>query len=68
VSDDWIKRRIVEANGDPPLVAPQVVSRVEGLLNGQLSERELSRGDITKVARELLAAMSPVPCEADAER
>ncbi len=65
---DWITQRIAAAKADRPLVTQPVLARIEELLRGQLSEGEVSKGDLTTVAKDLLAKMASVPPEAEVNR
>ena len=65
---DWIRLRIAQAKADRSLVSQADLARVEELLRGQLSKGEVSRGDLTTLARELIAKMDPGPPEAEVDR
>ena len=65
---DWITQRIAAAKADRPLVTQAVLARIEELLRGQLSEGEVSRGDLTTVAKDLLEKMASVPPKAEVNR
>jgi hypothetical protein len=65
---DWIAQRIAKAKAHRPLVTQAVLAQVEKLLRGQLSEREVSKGDLTAIANDLLAKMAPVPPQAEVNR
>jgi len=65
---DWITQRIAAAKADRPLVTQAVLARIEELLRGRLSEGEVSRGDLTTIAKDLLAKMASVPPEAEVNR
>jgi hypothetical protein len=62
---DWVAQRIASAKADRPLVTQAVLARIEELLRGQLSEGEVSRRDLTTIAKDLLAKMASVPPEAE---
>lgn len=66
--NDWIKPRIAEAKLHLPFVTEPVLTRIEELLNSQLIERELSKGELTSIAKELVEGMTSVPPKAEAER
>ena len=66
--DDWIKPRTAKAKEGRPLITEPVLARTEDLLNGQLSERKLSKGDITRIAKELITDMIPTPPRAEAKQ
>ena len=61
VADDarWIKDRITEARKVRSSLTEAASSGMEKLLNGQLSERQLSPAELARVAKALLAAMAP---------
>ena len=56
---DWIAARITEALKVHAPVTEAVSARLEKLLNGQLSERQLRTTELTEVARALIADMVP---------
>jgi len=58
---DWITQRIAAAKANRPLVTKVVLAQIEQLLRGQLSEGEVPKGELTTVAKDLLAKMAPVP-------
>lgn len=68
IDGGWIKPRIAEAKADHPLVTQSVVARIEELLNGPLSDREFSKGDLTRIAKELISEMASVPPRAEAKQ
>jgi hypothetical protein len=57
----WITTRITEARKQHPTVTDAVSSRIEGLLNGQLSERQLPQAELKSIATTLIEDMVPVP-------
>ena len=63
--DDWITLLITKAKADLPLVTPPVVQKLEDLLKGPLSERELPKGELTSIAKELIRGIGPVQKEAE---
>ena len=65
--DDWISPLIAKARGDLPLVTLPVVEKLQDLLKGLLSERELPNGKLTNIAKELIADTGPVQHEAKAQ-
>lgn len=62
----WITARITEARKGHDSVTEAVSARIEQLLNGQLSERQLPPTELTRVARALIADMAPAPPKAEA--
>ena len=66
--DHWITIRITEAQIGRPLVTERVSSRMAELLKGQLSGQQLSQGELTSLARALIADMVPTPPEAEAKQ
>ena len=66
--DHWIRTRITEARAAHPLVTEVAFARMAELLNGQLSEQQLSHKDLTSVAKALIADMVPAPPKIDAKR
>ena len=65
---DWIAQRVAAAKPDHALVTQAALTLIEELLKGQLSEGEVSKGDLTTVATDLLAKMASVPPEAEVNR
>jgi len=63
--DSWISIRITEALATCPLVSDAVSSRIADLLKGDLSERQLSKPELTSVAKALIVDMASVSLEAD---
>jgi hypothetical protein len=63
-NDPWITTRITEARKHHPLVTDAASDRIEELLNGQLSERQLPQAELKTVAAALIADMIPVPPKA----
>jgi len=66
VSDiHWITALITEARKRHAPVTDAVSDRVEELLKGPLSERQLPSGELTYMARTLIAAMVPAAPKAE---
>ena len=61
---NWITGRITEARKRHPPVTDSVSARMEELLKDQFSERQLSKTELTSVAKELIASMVPTPSDA----
>ena len=57
----WITSMISEARKTHILVPDALWTQIEGLVKGRLSERQLSSGEFTTIARGLIATMSPAP-------
>jgi hypothetical protein len=55
----WITSRIAEARKQHPLVTNATSTRIEALLNGELSEGQLSKTALNGVAASLIADMTP---------
>jgi hypothetical protein len=49
------------------LVTEAASARIESLLKGQLSDRQLTTTELTNVARDLIANMVPAPPKAEAK-
>jgi hypothetical protein len=64
----WITNRITKALECHPLVTEAVSTRIDQLLTGQLSERQLSATELTSVARELIVCMVPGSPKAEAKQ
>ncbi len=64
----WITARITEARKSHASVTEAVSSRMEELLNGQLSERQLPSTELTIIAKALLADMVPAAPKAEAKQ
>lgn len=56
--DDWIQKRIVEAQKAHPSITDAAATRMKQLLRGQLSERQLRSTELTSTAKKLIADMS----------
>ena len=65
--DHWIAARIGDAREQSPLITHAVSTLVGELLKGQLSQRQLPRGELSTVAIRLLADMIPVPRNTEAK-
>jgi len=65
--DHWIGTRITEARICHPLVTEAVSYRMAQELKGQLSEQQLSQGDLTILAKALIADMDATPPKTDSE-
>jgi len=61
---NWITGRITEARKRHPSVTESVSARMEELLSDQFSERQLSKTELTSIAKELIASMVPTPSDA----
>ncbi len=62
----WITTRVNEARKVHASVTEAVSARIEGLLKGQLSERQLTQKELTGVARTLIADMIHATPKAEA--
>lgn len=58
---DWITSMIAEARKTGIAVPDPLWTQLAGLVKGTLSERQLSSGELTTIARALIATMSPAP-------
>lgn len=58
---EWRKARIATARADLAAISDAVTHRLELLLDGQLSAKELSRGELTALSKELLKTPASVP-------
>jgi hypothetical protein len=67
-ADLWITTRVTESCSRYPLVTEAVSARLKELLNGQLSERQLSPADLTSVAEALISDMVPATPTAEARQ
>ena len=65
--DHWIGTRITEARECHPLVTEAVSYRMAQVLKGQLSEQQLSQGDLTILAKALIADMDATPPKTEAK-
>ena len=65
--DHWASTLITEARKRHPLVTQAVSARIDQLLQGQLSERQLSSKEVESVAVALVADMVPVSSKAEAK-
>lgn len=64
----WITARTAEARKRHTAVTEPVSARIEELLNGLLSERQLSPTELTSVAKELIANMVPASPKAETKQ
>ena len=65
--DHWVTTRITEVKKFHPLVTEAVLAQIVQLLEGQLSERQLTPAERKSVAGALIADMVPVPSNAEAQ-
>ena len=69
LSDDLrITARITETRKRYPLVTEAVSVRLQELVNGLLSERQLTQVDLRRVAKALIEDMAPASPKAEAEQ
>ncbi len=61
----WITARIIEARKLHASATEAVSARIEQLLKGPLSERQLPPTELTRVAGALIADMVPAPPKAE---
>jgi hypothetical protein len=66
--DHWITTRITKARERHPLVTDAASARIDQLLTGQLSERQLPATELTSVAIALIADMVPASSKAEAKQ
>jgi hypothetical protein len=66
--DDWITPLIAKSKAGPILVASHLAGKLEELLRGPLGERELPKGELTSIAKELVASISAVRQQPKAQR
>ena len=62
----WVTARITEARKVHDSVTEAVSARIEDLLKGELSERQLTEKELKGVARALIADMITAPPKAKA--
>lgn len=60
---DWITARIAQARKQHPAVTDTVSMQIEGLLRGELAERELSGARLAKIAKTMIADTWPAAPE-----
>ncbi len=60
----WITTLIAKARKHHPSMPGAVSTRIEGLLDGQLSERQLTPAELKSAAAALIADTVPVPPKA----
>jgi hypothetical protein len=58
--DPWIVTRIADSLKSHPMVTGAVTARLQALLQGQLSHRQLTQAELTKNAEALTKDMAPV--------
>ena len=66
--DHWTTTRITEARKRHPLVTETVSARIEQLLKGQLSERQIPPTELKSVATGLIGDMDPSPPKPEAKQ
>ena len=64
----WVSSILKAARKDNPLVADRVFARLENLLEGQLSERDLSPANLKAVANQLIGDTVPTLPETEETR
>ena len=62
--DHWASTLVTKARKRHPLVTQAVSARIDQLLQGQLSERQLPSTELKSVAGALIADMVPVSSKA----
>lgn len=62
IGEDWITARVDSALKESP-VAAAAVTEIKKQLNGKMREQALPAGDLTKLAKNLLAAISDTPAK-----
>ena len=63
IGDHWVSVLINEVRISNPSATDGVLAQLELLLNGQISERELTQMDLKTIAKQLIADMIPKPPE-----
>ena len=58
---DWIKPRITEARKAHSPVTQAVLARIEKMLSGILSEKQLTPAELAKLAGDLVSDMNDAP-------
>lgn len=66
--DHWGTARITETLTLHPLVTEAVSCRMVEVLEGQLSDQQLSPKDLAKLASALIADMAPKPPKSDSKQ
>ena len=66
--DQWVSFVIDFARHSKPLVADGVLAKMELLLNGRMSQRDLTPAELKTVATELIGDMFPAPTEPEETR
>ena len=61
--DQWVSLLIDQARNSNPLVADGVFTRMEFLLKGEISERDMTPTNLKKVAKQLIGDMVSKPPE-----
>ena len=59
----WISARVAEAWKSHTSITDAVSARIQELLSGQLSERQLTSREFSSLAAELIADMTPDPTD-----
>ena len=63
--DQWVSSLLKASRENNPLVADKVFARLEVLLQGQLSERDLTPANLKAVANQLIGDTVPKPPESE---
>ena len=58
-SNNWIRERIAEARLGHDLITEKVVLKIETLIKGNLSAKQLSPTELNRIANGLLILMTP---------
>ncbi len=66
--DLWLTARIADTRKRHSLVTDAVSARIEELLKGQFSERQLTQVQLGDVAKALIGDMAPASQKADVEK
>ena len=64
----WITARVAEARKRHASVTDAVSVRIEKLLKGQLSQRQLPAGELSSIAGALIADMDPASPKAETKQ
>mgnify|MGYP000431895524 CR=1 FL=1 len=60
-AESWVTAVITDAKAVHPLVTGVVSTWMENLLTGELRERQLTKTELTEIAKQLLNDMVPAP-------
>ena len=68
IDDHWFIARLSEIRNQFPLVTEAISVRLQELLKGQLSERQLTQLELRNIAKTFIKDMAPASPKAEAKK